>query len=91
MQVSSEQQRNQMLTEPIGRLLFKKAAPTGLIQLITGIYNTADTYVVAKIDTGASAAGLRLYHSPKSSVPSLTTYAPTGARFVHPPSAASVE
>ena len=45
-----------MLTEPIGRLLFKKAAPTVLIQLITVIYNTADTYFVAKIDTAASAA-----------------------------------
>ena len=56
MQVDSEQQRQQMLTEPIGRLLFKKAAPTVLIQLITVIYNTADTYFVAKIDTAASAA-----------------------------------
>ena len=56
MQVNSEQQRLEMLTEPIGRLLFKKAAPTVLIQLITVIYNTADTYFVAKIDTAASAA-----------------------------------
>ena len=56
MRVNSEQQRQQMLTEPIGRLLFKKAAPTVLIQLITVIYNTADTYFVAKIDTAASAA-----------------------------------
>ncbi len=56
MRVNSEQQRNQMLTEPIGPLLFKKAAPTVLIQLITVIYNTADTYFVAKIDTAASAA-----------------------------------
>ncbi len=56
MRVNSEQQRQQMLTEPIGSLLFKKAAPTVLIQLITVIYNTADTYFVAKIDTAASAA-----------------------------------
>ena len=56
MRVDSEQQRQIMLTEPIGRLLFKKAAPTVLIQLITVIYNTADTYFVAKIDTAASAA-----------------------------------
>lgn len=56
MRVNSEQQRQLMLTEPIGRLLFKKAAPTVLIQLITVIYNTADTYFVAKIDTAASAA-----------------------------------
>ena len=56
MRVDSEQQRQIMLTEPIGPLLFKKAAPTVLIQLITVIYNTADTYFVAKIDTAASAA-----------------------------------
>ena len=56
MRPDSERQRQRMLTEPIGRLLFKKAAPTVLIQLITVIYNTADTYFVAKIDTGASAA-----------------------------------
>lgn len=56
MHIDSEQQRQLMLTEPIGRLLFKKALPTVLIQLITVIYNTADTYFVAKIDTAASAA-----------------------------------
>jgi putative MATE family efflux protein len=56
MRPDSERQRQLMLTEPIGRLLFQKAAPTVLIQLITVIYNTADTYFVAKIDTGASAA-----------------------------------
>ena len=56
MQVNSERQRIEMLTEPIGPLLFKKAAPTVLIQLITVIYNTADTYFVGMIDTAASAA-----------------------------------
>ena len=47
MHISNEEQRRLMLTEPVGRLLFKKAAPTVLIQLITVIYNTADTYFVA--------------------------------------------
>ena len=56
MHIDSEQQRQRMLTAPIGKLLFQKAAPTVLVQLITVIYNTADTYFVAKIDTGASAA-----------------------------------
>ena len=56
MQGDNVQQRHLMLTEPIGKLLLKKAAPTVLIQLITVIYNTADTYFVAKIDTSASAA-----------------------------------
>ena len=45
-----------MLNAPVASLLFKMAAPTVVIQLITIIYNTADTYFVAKIDTSASAA-----------------------------------
>lgn len=56
MQTGNEAQRQQMLTEPIGRLLFKKSLPTVIIQLITVIYNTADTYFVAQIGTSASAA-----------------------------------
>ncbi len=56
MQPSNTEQRRLMLTEPIGRLLFKKALPTVIIQLITVIYNTADTYFVAKVGTSASAA-----------------------------------
>lgn len=56
MRPDSVQQRRLMLTEPIGKLLLKKATPTVLIQLITVIYNTADTYYVAKINENASAA-----------------------------------
>ena len=56
MHANNDEQRRLMLTEPIGRLLFKKALPTVIIQLITIIYNTADTYFVAKIGTSASAA-----------------------------------
>ena len=56
MQADNAQQRHLMLPEPIGRLLFKKSLPTVVIQLITVIYNTADTYFVAKIGTSASAA-----------------------------------
>ena len=56
MHTNNAEQRRLMLTEPIGRLLFKKALPTVIIQLITVIYNTADTYFVAKIGTSASAA-----------------------------------
>ena len=48
MHANNDEQRRLMLTEPIGRLLFKKALPTVIIQLITVIYNTADTYFVAK-------------------------------------------
>ena len=53
---NAEEQRQTMLTRPIGRLLFFESFPTILIQLITVIYNTADTYFVAKISTAASAA-----------------------------------
>ena len=56
MHIDNVRQRQLMLTEPIGKLLFQKAAPTVLIQLITVIYNTADTYFVAKLNENASAA-----------------------------------
>lgn len=56
MAITGEEQRNLMLTEPCGRLLFKKALPTVITQLISIIYNTADTFFVAKISTQASAA-----------------------------------
>ncbi len=55
-QSEQEQMRKAMLTSPIGPLLFQKAYPTVIIQLITVIYNTADTYFVAKVSTTASAA-----------------------------------
>jgi putative MATE family efflux protein len=48
--------RYEMLEKPIGRLLFDKSCPTIIIQLISVIYNTADTYFVAKINTESSAA-----------------------------------
>ncbi|MCF0228814.1 MAG: MATE family efflux transporter [Parasporobacterium sp.] len=56
MAVTSAEQRHQMLNEPVGPLLFRKAVPMVLTQMITVIYNTADTYFVAKINTEASAA-----------------------------------
>ncbi len=45
-----------MLERPIGGLLFQMALPTVVVQMITVIYNTADTYFVAKINTESSAA-----------------------------------
>ncbi len=56
MHIDNVRQRHLMLTEPIGKLLLQKAAPTVLIQLITVIYNTADTIYVAMINENASAA-----------------------------------
>lgn len=56
MKISNEEQRRRMLGEPAGKLLFSLACPTVVIQMITIIYNTADTYFVSKINTSASAA-----------------------------------
>ena len=56
MASTAEAMRQEMLEKPMGRLLFEKAYPTVIIQLITVIYNTADTYFVAKINTESSAA-----------------------------------
>ncbi|MCR4657701.1 MAG: MATE family efflux transporter [Lachnospiraceae bacterium] len=49
--------RNQMMTKmPVGRLIGKLAVPTIISMLVTGIYNTADTYFVGRISTQATAA-----------------------------------
>lgn len=56
MKVSNEAIRRDMLEKPMGRLLFEKSYPTVIIQLISMIYNTADTYFVAKINTESAAA-----------------------------------
>lgn len=56
MKVSNEAIRSEMLEKPMGRLLFEKSYPTVIIQLISVIYNTADTYFVAQINTESAAA-----------------------------------
>ncbi|WP_083461525.1 hypothetical protein [Cellulosilyticum ruminicola] len=56
MKVSNEAIRKEMLEKPMGWLLFEKSYPTVIIQLISMIYNTADTYFVAKINTQSAAA-----------------------------------
>lgn len=56
MEVSNEAIRSEMLEKPMGRLLFEKSYPTVIIQLISVIYNTADTYFVAQINTESAAA-----------------------------------
>lgn len=45
-----------MLTEPVGSLIIKNAVPTICSMMITGIYNTADTFFVSKLGTSASGA-----------------------------------
>ncbi len=45
-----------MTTTPVPSLVTKLAIPTIISMLVTGIYNTADTYFVGKISTQATAA-----------------------------------
>ncbi len=54
--ISSEEQHHRMLHTPIPKLILSLAAPTVASQLISIIYNTADTYFVSQISTSASAA-----------------------------------
>ena len=56
MSVNAQEQRNRMLQEPAGKLLFRMALPTVITQLITIFYNTADTFFLSRISTEASAA-----------------------------------
>ena len=54
--ISSEEQHHRMLHTPMPKLILSLAAPTVASQLISIIYNTADTYFVSQISTSASAA-----------------------------------
>lgn len=56
MTIDPEVQRQRMLTTPIPKLICTLAIPTTASQLISTIYNTADTYFVSQIGTSASAA-----------------------------------
>ena len=51
-----EKQRQKMLKTPIPRLITSLGLPTVASQLVSTIYNTADTYFVAQIGTSAAAA-----------------------------------
>lgn len=53
---NSEAKYKQMIETPIPRLITSLAIPTTISQLITTIYNTADTYFVSQIGTSATAA-----------------------------------
>ena len=57
MKKMSAQERYQMLTEtPVKRLILKLAVPTVISMLVTGLYNSADTFFVGRISTNATAA-----------------------------------
>ncbi len=51
-----EKQYNKMVNTPIRKLVISLAIPTIISMLVTALYNMADTYFVAQIDTCASAA-----------------------------------
>ena len=57
----SENQRERMLNESIPKLVNSLAVPTLIIQIITLVYNTADTYFVSQINKSASAAVGAMY------------------------------
>ncbi len=56
MALTSTEQHKRMTGMSVPRLVTSLAIPTTFSQLITVIYNTADTYFVSQIDTSASAA-----------------------------------
>lgn len=53
--LDSKAQHELMLNTPMTKLVAAKAAPTVISQLISIIYNTADTYFVSRIGNSASA------------------------------------
>lgn len=56
MERNEDPQFKMMTTESIPRLIPRLAVPTVLSMMITGVYNTADTYFVSQLGTSASAA-----------------------------------
>ncbi|MCI2046327.1 MAG: MATE family efflux transporter [Faecalibacterium sp.] len=55
-QTASEKQHAYMIKTPIPTLVMSLALPTAASQLVSVVYNTADTYFVSQIGTSASAA-----------------------------------
>ncbi len=53
---SSQDRYTYLTTTPVNRLIITLAIPTMISMLVTGIYNTADTYFVGRISTQATAA-----------------------------------
>jgi putative MATE family efflux protein len=56
MTLNNDKQYRRMLETPMPKLITSLAVPTCISQLITTVYNTADTYFVSQIGTSASAA-----------------------------------
>ena len=56
MMPNSEGQHRRMTKTPIPRLVLSMAAPTVASQMVSVVYNTADTWFVSQIGTSAAAA-----------------------------------
>ena len=56
MKRTGDEQHRHMTETPIPRLVLSLAIPTVASQLVTVVYNTADTFFVSKLGTSASAA-----------------------------------
>ena len=54
--LSVEEKYKQMTETPIRSLILKLAIPTIITNMITTIYNAADTFFIGRISTSASAA-----------------------------------
>lgn len=54
--LSSEEQHRRMIETPMPKLVTSMALPTVASQLVTVLYNTADTFFVSQIGTSAAAA-----------------------------------
>ena len=55
--MKSNENRYELLTQtPVPNLILRMAVPTLISMLVTGIYNTADTFFVGRISTQATAA-----------------------------------
>ncbi len=52
----NEAQYIKMTEQPVSRLILSLAVPTIISMMVTGIYNTADTYFVSQLGTSASGA-----------------------------------
>lgn len=54
--MTKEEKREQMLNEPVNKLIMKLAGPAVLSMLVTSLYNMADTFFVSQLGTSASGA-----------------------------------
>ena len=54
--VTQEERYDEMMHEPVQKLVIKLAIPTIITMLVTSIYNMADTFYVSQLNTSASAA-----------------------------------